>query len=96
LARVSVAVAETEGGFVATTPDQRIEPAAEAFYPALLTDTLTRLVSSAPTRPGRELVECELALLAMAWSAAHGGESVALDEVPADFHPWHGHALRRG
>jgi hypothetical protein len=94
-AGVSVALADSAGGFVATTPDRRVEPAAEEFYPALLADTLTRLTTPVPTRPGRELVECELALLAMAWSATHGGEPVALDAVPADFHPWHGAELRR-
>lgn len=71
--RVSVAVADVAGGFVATVDTGgvpvRVEPAAEAFYPALLRDTMTRLVSQdVDTRPGAELVECELALLAMAWS----------------------------
>ncbi len=94
-AGVSVALADRAGGFVATTPDRRVEPAAEAFYPALLADTLTRLTTQGDTRPGRELVECELALLAMAWSAGHGGVPVALADVPADFHPWHGDAPHR-
>lgn len=94
-AGVSVALGDTAGGFVATTPDLRVEPAAEVFYPALLADTLTRLTTSVATRPGRELVECELALLAMAWSTTHGGALVALADVPADFHPWRGDALHR-
>jgi hypothetical protein len=85
---VRVAVSGPAGGFRATVGDLVIEPAAEAFYPALLADVMTRLTSAAERRPGRELVECELALLAMAWSAATGGAPVRLDEVPADFRPW--------
>jgi hypothetical protein len=71
-------------------------PAAEAFYPALLQDTIPRLATpgTAP-RPGRELVECELSLLAMAWSVSVGGNLVALEEVPDDFRPWPGRELRR-
>jgi len=94
--RVAVSVGAT-GGFTATGPDlPTIEPAAEAFYPALLEDTLTRLTTpSTARRPGRELVECELALLAMAWSSANGGGVVALDEIPRDFRPWRGRDLSR-
>ena len=98
--RVSVAVADVAGGFVATVDTggvpMRVEPAAEAFYPALLGDTMTRLgAPNAERRPGAELVECELALIAMACSLTRGGARVALDAVPADFHPWRGSALRR-
>lgn len=85
---VRVAVSGPAGGFRATVGDLVIEPAAEAFYPALLADVMTRLTTAAERRPGRELVECELALLAMAWSAATGGAPVRLDDVPADFRPW--------
>jgi hypothetical protein len=97
--QVSVAIADRAGGFVATVDTGaetlRIEPAADAFYLALLRDTMTRLAGDGDTRPGGELVECELALLAMAWSLANDGTRVALDAVPADFHPWLGRALRR-
>lgn len=98
--RVAVAVADVSGGFVATVDTGgdplRIEPAAAAFYPALLRDTMTRLsTSTAATRPGAELVECELALLAMAWSLTKGGAPVALDAVPEAFHPWLGRAPHR-
>jgi hypothetical protein len=94
--RVSVAVADVAGGFAATVDGgPRLEPAADAFYRALLRDTMTRLTSGADRRPGAELVECELALLAMAWSLTKDGAPVALDAVPASFHPWHGKALRR-
>jgi hypothetical protein len=93
--RVAVSVSAVAGGFLATVDEVTVEPAATGFYPALLRDTMTRLVSSVDRRPGRELVECELALLAMAWSLSTGGGRVALDAVPADFHPWHGGAPRR-
>lgn len=94
--RVSVRMSDTPGGFAATVDgDQRIEPAADAFYRALLRDTMGRLASDAPPRPAAELVECELALLAMAWSLDQGGAPVALDAVPATFHPWQGRRLPR-
>jgi len=94
--RVSVAIADVPGEFVATVDGgPRIEPAADGFYPALLRDTMTRLTSDAQPRPGAELVECELALLALAWSLTKDGAPVALDAVPAAFHPWHGSHLRR-
>jgi hypothetical protein len=91
--RVSVSASGVAGGFratVGTGPDAvRIEPAADAFYPALLRDTMTRLATPAMAcRPGWELVECELALLAMAWSVSTGGAMVTLDAVPAAFRPW--------
>lgn len=92
-AEIRVAVsAGVAGGFSVTGPGlPRIEPAAEAFYPALLRDAMTRLTTPGmDRRPGRELVECELALLAMAWSAVNGGDVVALDAVPAAFRPWRG------
>lgn len=89
---VAVSEAAAAGGFVATVDiggtRLRIEPAAAAFYPALLRDTMTRLTTDTARRPGRELVECELALLAMARSLTTGGAPVALDDVPAGFHPW--------
>jgi hypothetical protein len=93
--RVAVSAAGTPGGFRATVDSGRsIEPAAELFYPALLQDTITRLTTpEMDPRPG--LVECELALLAMARSVALTGKLVALDEVPAEFRPWPGHQLRR-
>jgi hypothetical protein len=88
--RVAVATADVAGGFVATVDGGlRIEPAAEAFYPALLEDAMTRLTTGVAPRAGNELVECELALLAMAWSLANDGAPVTLDAVPAGFHPWH-------
>jgi hypothetical protein len=89
-AEISVAVAEAArpGGFRAVCADGVLEPSANLFYAALLRDVLPRLTSVAPARPGRELVECELALLAMAWSAATGGAPVRLDDVPPDFRPW--------
>jgi hypothetical protein len=95
--RVAVSTAGVAGGFRATVDTgARIEPAAHAFYPALLRDTMTRLTTAAmDRRPGNELVECELALLAMAWSLSVGGDRVTLDAVPADFHPWRGRASRR-
>jgi len=95
--RVAVSAAGGAGGFSVAGPDlPRIEPAAAAFYPALLRETMTRLTTPAmDRRPGRELVECELALLAMAWSAEHGGDVVALDAVPPAFHPWRGGDLPR-
>jgi hypothetical protein len=99
--RVAVSTAGVAGGFRATVDtdtsiDTQIEPAADAFYPALLRDTMTRLTTAAmDRRPGGELVECELALLAMAWSLSVGGDRVTLDAVPADFHPWRGRASRR-
>jgi hypothetical protein len=85
---VRVAVSGPPGRFRAVVGERVIEPAAEAFYPALLADVMARLTGAAERRPGRELVECELALLAMAWSASTGGAPVRLDEVPADFRPW--------
>jgi hypothetical protein len=89
--RVSVATSDTAGGFAATVDGElRIEPAAGAFYPALLRDTMTRLTTAADPRPGAELVECELALLALAWSLTNDGAPVALGDVPATFHPWRG------
>lgn len=89
--RVSVAMSDTPGGFAATVDGEpRVEPAADAFYRALLRDTMSRLTSDVLPRPGAELVECELALLAMAWSLTEGGAPVALDAVPATFHPWRG------
>jgi hypothetical protein len=93
--RVAVSAAGTPGGFRATVDSGRgIEPAAELFYPALLQDTITRLATPGmDPRPG--LVECELALLAMARSVSLGGNLVALDEVPAEFRPWPGQQLRR-
>lgn len=92
--RVSVARSAAPGAFVATVDGElRIEPAADAFYPALLRDTMTRLTTGVDPRPAAELVECELALLAMAWSLTKGGASVALDAVPDTFHPWRGHLL---
>lgn len=94
--RVQVATAEAAGGFVAIVDGGlRIEPAAEAFYPALLRDAMNRLTTGVAPRPGTELVECELALLAMAWSLANDGTPVALDAVPADFHPWRVHTPHR-
>ncbi|TDP94954.1 Gfo/Idh/MocA family oxidoreductase [Labedaea rhizosphaerae] len=89
-AKISVSVTETQpaGGFRAVGPDGVIEPSADLFYAALLGDALPRLTSAAPARPGRSLVECELALLAMAWSAATGGAPVRLDDVPPGFRPW--------
>jgi hypothetical protein len=99
--RVAVSTAGVAGGFRATVDtgvgaDTQIEPAADAFYPALLRDTMTRLTTATmDRRPGRELVECELALLAMAWSLSAGGDRVALDAAPADFRPWRGRASRR-
>lgn len=94
--QVSVQMSATPGAFAATVDgDLRIEPAADAFYPALLRDTMGRLTSNAPVRPAEELVECELALLAMAWSLDQGGTPVALDAVPATFHPWQGRRLPR-
>ena len=84
---VAVAQARPAGGFRAVCADGVIEPSA-GFYAALLGDTLPRLTSAAPARPGRELVECELALLAMAWSARTGGAVVRLADVPPDFRPW--------
>lgn len=85
---VRVAVSGPPGRFVATVGERVIEPAAEAFYPALLADVMARLTGDGERRPGRELVECELALLGLAWSARTGGAPVRLDEVPADFRPW--------
>ncbi len=95
--RVAVSAAGGAGGFSVAGPDlPRIEPAAAAFYPALLRETMTRLTTPAmDRRPGRELVECELALLAMAWSAEHTGDVVAFDDVPPAFHPWRGADLPR-
>jgi hypothetical protein len=94
--RVRVATADVAGGFVATVDGGlRIEPAADAFYPALMRDAMTRLTTGAAARPGAELVECELALLAMAWSLATDGAPVALDAVPAGFHPWRGDVPHR-
>ncbi|MPZ82313.1 MAG: hypothetical protein GEV28_18705 [Actinophytocola sp.] len=95
--RVSVSAAAVAGGFAATVPDlPRIEPVAEAFYPALLRNVMTRLTTpDSDRRPGRELVECELALIAIAWSEENGGDVVALDAVPPAFHPWRGRHLPR-
>lgn len=90
-AEFRVAVSGPPGGFRATVGERVIEPAAEAFYPALLADVMGRLTGAGERRPGRELVECELALLALAWSASTGGAPVRLDEVPADFRPWAQH-----
>ena len=89
-AEISVSVTESQpaGGFRAVCPDGVLEPSADLFYAALLADALPRLTSAAPNRPGRELVECELALLAMAWSAVNGGAVVRLDDVPPGFRPW--------
>lgn len=89
-AEISVAVTETRpaGGFRLVCAHGVLEPSAELFYPALLADTLPRLTSVVPPRPGRELVECELALVAMAWSVSIGGAPVRLDDVPPDFRPW--------
>lgn len=94
--RVAVAIAAVSGGFAATVDSGvRVEPAADLFYPALLRDTMTRLTTGVDLRPGAELVECELALLAMAWSLTKDGAPVALDTVPDDFHPWHGSTPHR-
>jgi hypothetical protein len=95
--RVAVSASGPAGGFrVAVDSGREIEPAAEAFYPALLQDTITRLTTpETKPRPGRELVECELALLAMARSVSLSGNLVALDEVPGGFRPWPGRGPRR-
>lgn len=95
--RMAVSASATAGGFRVTVDSGPvIEPAAEAFYPALLRDTFTRLTTAGTRpRPGRELVECELALLAMAWSVSLSGKPVALDEVPGDFRPWLGRESHR-
>lgn len=92
-AEIAVAVADSAppGGFRVVVGDRDtdvIEPAADLFYAALLADTLPRLTSAAPARPGLELVECELALLALAWSAKTGGATVRPADVPPDFRPW--------
>lgn len=90
--RLSVAGSDAPGGFVATVDGVRIEPAADGFYRALLLDTMTRLSTGTNPRPGPEIVECEMALLAMAWSLTTGGAPVALADVPDAFHPWRGGA----
>lgn len=71
-----------------------VEPAGERLYRPFLAACLRYLAGDGPPPASpRGLVEPELALLAMAWSATNGGDWVDLDQPPDDWHPWSGPAF---
>lgn len=78
---------------IRTTTDERhvVQPAGDRLYRPFLTACLDYLTGrrDVPWSP-LGLVEPELALLAMAWSARDNGRWVDLDQVPDDWQPWQG------
>ncbi|WP_165962823.1 Gfo/Idh/MocA family oxidoreductase [Occultella glacieicola] len=73
-----------------------IEPAGAGLYRPFLAVCLEHLTGRGPAPAGpRGLVEPELAVLAIAWSAAADtpGAWVDLDEVPDEWQPWAGAAF---